>query len=88
MIQKQFFNRCLLGLLFVSLTTVSAPLIGDEEAEREFTLKVLPVLKDKCFGCHGNDADDIKGDYSMLTRELLLRGGESEDPTVVPSKQR
>jgi mono/diheme cytochrome c family protein len=86
MIQKQFFNRCLLGLLFVSLTTVSAPLIGDEEAEREFTLKVLPVLKDKCFGCHGNDADDIKGDYSMLTRELLLRGGESEDPTVVPSK--
>ena len=60
--------------------------VNDEKAERQFTLKVLPILKDKCFGCHGSDADDIKGDYNMLTRESLLMGGETGDPAVVPGK--
>ncbi|WP_417748186.1 PSD1 and planctomycete cytochrome C domain-containing protein [Rosistilla oblonga] len=52
--------------------------------ERDFTLNVLPVLRSKCLGCHGGDADDIKGDLSVVDREALLRGGESGDPTVVP----
>ena len=71
------------GLLFVLCLPVCA---ADEKAEREFTLKVLPLLRNKCFGCHGSDADDIKGDYNMLTRESLLKGGETEDIVVVPGK--
>ena len=27
---------------------------GRKAAEREFTLKVLPLLKAKCFACHGD----------------------------------
>ena len=57
---------------------------ADESAEREFTLKVLPLLTDKCLGCHGGDQDDIKGEYSVANREELLRGGESEQAAVVP----
>ncbi|MCA8988564.1 MAG: DUF1549 domain-containing protein, partial [Planctomycetaceae bacterium] len=54
------------------------------EAEREFTLKVLPLLKQKCLGCHGGDPSDIKGEYSVLDREQLLRGGESGELAVSP----
>ncbi|QEG00725.1 Planctomycete cytochrome C [Stieleria maiorica] len=53
-------------------------------AERDFTLKVLPLLTDKCLGCHGGEEDDIKGDFSVLNRDALLRGGESEEPSIVP----
>ncbi|MEC8474826.1 MAG: c-type cytochrome domain-containing protein [Planctomycetota bacterium] len=50
--------------------------------EHLFTLKVLPILKEKCQGCHGADPDDLKGDFSVLSREALLRGGETGDPSI------
>lgn len=53
-------------------------------AERLFTLKVLPLLKVKCFGCHGQDPDDIRGDYDLTSREAMIRGGESEERALVP----
>ena len=83
------FITCGLKLIvavFVCLVISSSMVAADEDADREFTLKVLPILKDKCFGCHGNDEDDIAGDYSMLSREDLLKGGETEDIAVVPGK--
>lgn len=68
---------------FCSLA-ITANVQADEDLLREATLKVLPLLKDKCQGCHGADADDIKGEFSVLHREDLLRGGESEEPAIVP----
>ncbi len=59
---------------------------GQTAANRLFTLKVLPLLKVKCFGCHGIDPEDIRGDYDLMTREKMFKGGESEDPPVVPGK--
>ena len=56
------------------------------DGERLFTLRVLPLLKTKCFGCHGDDPADIRGDYNLLTREGMLKGGESGEPSVVPGK--
>ncbi len=55
-------------------------------AERIFTLKVLPLLKTKCVGCHGGDEEDIKGDYDMRSRAATLKGGESEEASIVPGK--
>ncbi|WP_153556966.1 PSD1 and planctomycete cytochrome C domain-containing protein [Roseimaritima sediminicola] len=57
---------------------------ANEANERLFTLKVLPLLKDKCAGCHGGAAEDIKGEFSVLSRAELLRGGESGEAAVVP----
>jgi hypothetical protein len=51
--------------------------------EQHFTLKVLPLLKSKCLGCHGAVADDIKGDFDVRTREALLAGGESGEPGLI-----
>ncbi len=54
------------------------------EAEQLFAREVLPVLKTKCFACHGQDSEDMKGDFSVLSREGLLLGGESGEPAIVP----
>ena len=51
--------------------------------ERLFALEVLPILKSKCFACHGDNPDDIKGELDMTSLEGLLRGGESGDPAMV-----
>ncbi len=57
---------------------------ADEEGDRLFALKVQPILKSKCMGCHGADPDDIGGEFLVTSREALLRGGESEDPAIIP----
>ncbi|RMF44048.1 MAG: DUF1553 domain-containing protein [Planctomycetota bacterium] len=57
---------------------------ASEEVEREFALKIYPLLKAKCFGCHGDDPDDIQGGLDVRTLQGLLHGGESEEPAIVP----
>ncbi|HVA46236.1 MAG TPA: PSD1 and planctomycete cytochrome C domain-containing protein [Pirellulales bacterium] len=49
-------------------------------AEQLFARKVYPVLRSRCFGCHGDDADDISGDLDLRTREAALKGGASGQP--------
>ena len=66
---KSITTTLLSGLLIAA--TNAAP----SDAERLFTLKVGPLLSLKCNGCHGDDAEKIKGDLNMLTREGLLEGG-------------
>ncbi len=56
------------------------------ESERLFTLKILPILKSKCFGCHGQDPDDVRGGYNLLNRENMIKGGDSEDVALLPGK--
>lgn len=52
----------------------------------DFTLKVLPLLKAKCFACHGDDPQKIKGDLNLLSREAMLKGGENSQKVLVPGK--
>ena len=75
-----------LHLVILTLTLLASfsSASGDETAEREFTLKVLPLLKDKCLGCHGSDSSEIKGEYSIIDRDHLLAGGESGEPAILP----
>ncbi|KAA5537546.1 DUF1549 domain-containing protein [Roseiconus nitratireducens] len=79
-----FFAATILLVGFFRTPDLFADESTDESTERQFTLKVLPLLKDKCLGCHGGDPSDLKGGFSVLDRESLLRGGESEEPAVVP----
>lgn len=58
----------------------------DVEIERQFTLNILPVFKTKCLGCHGDDANELKGEFDMRDRASLLKGGESEEPAIVPGQ--
>ncbi|NNE90550.1 MAG: DUF1549 domain-containing protein, partial [Verrucomicrobiales bacterium] len=81
------------GHLFASLASLA--LMGTlqaeppkySEADELFTLKIAPLLSEKCNGCHGDDPEDIDGDYNMLTREGLLAGGETfGKDVIVPGK--
>ena len=74
-------------------TTATSSLFANEQkpevppakaANRLCTIKVLPLLKVKCFGCDGDDPDESRGDLDIRSRKSLLRGGESGKPAVVP----
>jgi mono/diheme cytochrome c family protein len=57
-----------------------------EEAEKHYVLKVLPLFKEKCLACHGDDLKNIKGGLDMRTRELMLSGGDSGEASFVPKE--
>ncbi len=73
---------------FLTTTASQAEDSGAEPAdgERLFTLRVLPLIQAKCFGCHGEKSEDVRGEYNLLTREGMLQGGESGEPSLVPGK--
>src|SRR5262245_33534377 len=39
--------------------------------------EVLPVLKQNCFRCHGDETEKIKGGLNLTTRKAVLDGGET-----------
>ncbi len=53
-----------------------------ENADEAYYRKhVLPILNKHCIRCHG---EKQKGEYSIRDREHLLKGGESEEPAIIP----
>lgn len=69
-------------LLLAVLSAPAAPPTPDEH----FTLKVLPLLRQKCFPCHGEGGKKIKGGLDMTSLEKLLEGGEFYDEVLVPGE--
>jgi len=47
---------------------------------------VHPILKAKCYSCHGNGK--TKGKLSLNTYDALLKGGESAGETLIPGDHR
>ncbi|MCA9022694.1 MAG: DUF1549 domain-containing protein, partial [Planctomycetaceae bacterium] len=79
-----FCIALLMSLLFsVTASAEEAPLTAHEKF---YLQKIRPLLEQKCLGCHGSTPDDIKGEYNMLTRESLIKGGESGEPAVIVGK--
>ena len=60
-----------------ALLNLPSMTVRADEGDRLFTLRVLPLLKDKCFGCHASDPDDLKGEYAVDSREAVLKRDES-----------
>ncbi|MDA2929737.1 PSD1 and planctomycete cytochrome C domain-containing protein, partial [Acidobacteria bacterium AH-259-O06] len=56
-----------------------------KDAEGLFATKIYPLLKAKCFGCHGEDPKNLLAEFNMLTRQGLLKGGESGESAIVPA---
>ena len=73
-------------LLLFFVCKVSTRADAKQEGERLFALKIRLILSSKCFACHGEDAKKIKGELSLTSRAGLLKGGESEEPSLVPGK--
>ncbi len=56
------------------------------DAETLAVLRVQPLLKEKCLGCHGDDPDKIKASYDMRSVEGLMRGGDSGTAAITPKQ--
>ena len=55
-----------------------------EEAEKIFAYEVYPMLESKCFACHGEDTEELKGEFDIRSLEGMLEGGESGNPALFP----
>ena len=69
-----------------SQTAESSPTTATETAPPtaaiDFMKAVLPILQKNCFGCHGPDVQESR--LRLDQRPLMLRGGVSGEPAVVP----
>ncbi|HVX64843.1 MAG TPA: PSD1 and planctomycete cytochrome C domain-containing protein [Pirellulales bacterium] len=81
-------RRVMLFALTLALLSggASSAADGDKQrsAEELFAAEVYPLLQSRCFGCHGNDADELSGDLDLRTRKAALQGGASGEPAIVP----
>ncbi|MEM7697766.1 MAG: PSD1 and planctomycete cytochrome C domain-containing protein [Verrucomicrobiota bacterium] len=56
---------------------------SDREINELFTLKVLPMLQEKCAGCH-DPAHKVKSGFEVTDREALLWGGDNFEDVLIP----
>lgn len=81
--------RIALSVSLVAAGSVMAAIDGAGDAKPTaqqvefFEKKIRPVLVDKCYSCHSEKADKVKGGLVLDTREGIRRGGDS-GPAVIP----
>ena len=62
-----------LGVLLAALlASRAAAEEAASRAEELFVHRVHPMFKEKCFACHGEDPQDVRGEFNMLSRQGLL----------------
>jgi len=61
--------------------TLTAASNSDPRQAENFHSKILPILREHCFRCHG---EKDKGGLKLNSRKYALQGGDSEVPAIVP----
>ena len=56
--------------------------VAGGEREKYYLDHIEPIFREKCYSCHGPEKQ--KGDYRLDQREVALKGGDSEEPGIVP----
>jgi hypothetical protein len=91
----QTINLMATFLLLAAAATAGSVTAAAESAPRtelaaavsrtvDFKADVLPILNDRCVDCHGQD--DPEAGFRILSRRSLMRGGDSGEPAIVPSR--
>jgi mono/diheme cytochrome c family protein len=52
----------------------------------DYDRDIKPIFARSCLGCHGDN--DPKSNFSVTSREALLRGGDSELPSIVAASSQ
>ena len=69
------------SLAAVGISAVAAA--EPSEGEKLFALQVRPIFREKCFGCHSDEADELKSGFDLSSRESLLHGGDAYGDAAV-----
>ena len=56
----------------------------NEMSEQLFVRRIVPLLREKCLACHGDDVEAREGGLDLRSLQAVARGGDSEEPGVVP----
>ncbi|HAZ32337.1 MAG TPA: hypothetical protein DCY63_00705, partial [Acidimicrobiaceae bacterium] len=56
----------------------------NETSEQLFVRRIVPLLREKCLACHGDDVDSREGGLDLRSLQTVARGGDSEEPGIVP----
>lgn len=72
-----------LGLIF-GVCQPQASSVSVEQAEKIFAFEVYPMLEAKCFACHGEGPEELKGELDLRSLQGMVKGGESGQPALVP----
>jgi len=68
-------------LIFLLAATSATAITPEQNAF--FEAKIRPVLADKCYSCHSAEAEKIKGELLLDSRNGMQKGGEN-GPAVFP----
>ena len=83
---KQAMKQVVPVLWLVSIFSSCASAAPPAAADLLFAHRILPLLKARCFACHGADPNQLRAEFDMRSRASLLRGGASGEPAVVPGQ--
>ena len=75
-----------LGLSLMAVVDAKEPANATDESEVLFVRRIEPLLREKCFGCHGQDPELIEGAIDFRAIEPLIAGGDSGEPGIVLGK--
>ncbi len=83
--QNSYRSLGLLIALALALVSNSLSAAAEEPSagEKLFALKVRPILREKCYGCHGDEADELEGGFDLRSRQSMLAGGDAFGDSVV-----
>ena len=56
----------------------------NQMSEQLFVRRIVPLLREKCLACHGDDVEAREGGLDLRSLQTVARGGDSEEPGVVP----
>ncbi|MHC4876776.1 MAG: PSD1 and planctomycete cytochrome C domain-containing protein [Planctomycetota bacterium] len=78
------FSNCRLKICVVIAAVLALWALPSEAADVDFEGDIAPILKERCWFCHGEDEQEAG--LRLDRRVKLLRGGDSGLPAVVPGK--
>jgi hypothetical protein len=83
---KSWFLAALGALVFSGWGQVAAQeMAPTPEWSAFFESRIRPILVERCYECHSSQAKSLESNYSLETRESLIKGGD-RGPAVVPGK--
>ena len=83
------FGKARGGVILMTLVIIfDTPILtfGDEPTKVDFNRQVRPILAEKCFACHGPDAEARKAELRLDLRDTALTPAESGKAAIVPGK--